>query len=191
MATSEVSISNMALSWLGGNLIISLDDESDEAAACKANYSICRDAVLEDRDWTFATQTCILSPQVGEPVGSGYAYQFTVPAELIRIIAVSDEPKYVHDLQWEIQGNTIVCDSSILYLKFIKRIEDPIRFTAGFVHALAARLAVEIALTITNSPDMQNQMTALYATKLERAGAMDGMQGKNVPLRSNRLLKVR
>lgn len=190
MATSEVSISNMALGWLGGNLITSLDDESTEAALCKANYDICRDAVLEDRDWTFATARQILSALTAAPA-FGYAYQYQVPPDLIRILMVSDEPLFVHDLDWERQGHVIVTDASIVYVKYIKRVEDPSKFTAGFVHALAARLAMEIALPLTNSLDMQSQMVSMYGTKLERAGAMDGMQGKNRQLRVNRLLGVR
>lgn len=190
MATSEVSISNMALGWLGGNLIVSLDDDSTEAALCKANYDICRDAVLEDRDWTFATDRRILSALTSAPA-FGYAYQYQLPSDLIRILEVSDEPLFVHDLQWERQGSVVVTDAAIAYLRYIKRIEDPTKFSAGFVHAVAARLAMEIALPLTNSPEMQSSMISLYGTKLERAGAMDGMQGKNRQLRVNRLIGVR
>lgn len=190
MSVSEVSISNMALGWLGGGLIISLDDDSEEAALCKANYDICRDAVLEDRDWTFATARQVLSALTAAPA-FGYAYQYRVPSDLIRILMVSDEPLFVHDLDWERQGDVIVTDASIVYLKYIRRVEDPVKFTAGFVHALAVRLAMEIALPLTNSMDIQNQMVGLYGTKLERAGAMDGMQGKNQQLRTNRLIGVR
>ena len=190
MATSTISICNMALGWLGGNLITSLDDESNEAALCKANYEPCRDAVLEDRDWTFATSRQILSPLTASPA-FGYAYKYQVPSDLIRILKVSDEPAFVHDFEWERQEDVMLTDAAILYLKYIKRITDPTKFSAGFVHALAARIAMEIALPLTNSPEMHQSMVAMYGTKLERAGAMDGTQGKNEVFRTNRLIGVR
>lgn len=189
MATSEVSISNMAIGWLGGNLITSLDDASNEAALCKANYAICRDAVLEDRDWTFAMSRKALSPLTSTPIG--YAYQYQIPSDLIRVVNFSDEPLFVHDLHWERQGDVLVTDAAIVYLKYIMRVTDPTKFSSGFVHALAARIAMEIALPLTNSAEMQQSMSQLFGVKLERAGAMDGMQGKNVPLRTSRLIGVR
>ena len=50
---------------------------------------------------------------------------------------------------------------------------------------------MEIALPLTGSEETHDRMKALYGVKLERAGAMDGMQGKNQVFRTNRLLNVR
>ena len=53
MATA-VSICNQALSLVGANSIISLDDNTTEARLCKAIYEPVRDALLEEHAWTFA-----------------------------------------------------------------------------------------------------------------------------------------
>ena len=56
---SETSIANQALLWLGGTVITSLDEDSREAIWMKNNYPFIRDAVLEERMWTFATDRAI------------------------------------------------------------------------------------------------------------------------------------
>ena len=62
--TSEVGICNQSLSWLGGNRITSLDDDTVEANLCIDNYEHSRDTVLDMRHWTFAGAREQLNPLV-------------------------------------------------------------------------------------------------------------------------------
>jgi len=84
---STVSICNQALSLLGEAPIISLDDDSNTAALCKANYSDLRDAVLEAGNWSFALQWLKL-PKLASPPVSEYANAYEIPPNVIRIIFV-------------------------------------------------------------------------------------------------------
>jgi len=88
MATSPVEICNLALSWLGGDLIISLTDDSTEAKLCNAVYAPLRDAVLEEREWTFATRRIQPPALVAGPL-YGYDKAFQIPIEVIRVLQVS------------------------------------------------------------------------------------------------------
>ena len=67
MATSPVQICNISIGWLGGTLITSLDDGTNEANLCKATYEPSRDQVLEERNWTFATKRTSLNPIADPP----------------------------------------------------------------------------------------------------------------------------
>lgn len=188
---SKVGICNMAIGWLGGTLITSIDDESAEAALCKTNYEECRDAVLEERDWSFATSRKVLSPS-GTPPDFGYGNQFTLPADCLRVLAVSSNPGFTRKIDWEKEGNKVLADGEIVYVRYIRQVADETQFSSGFTQAFAARIAMEIALPLTSSAEMQQQMQQLYSVKLERAGAMDGMQGNNKPtMRHSKLLDVR
>jgi hypothetical protein len=190
MSLSEVGICNLALGWLGANLITSLDDDSEEARLCDANYEAARDATLEDRNWVFATTRRTLTPLAAAP-DFGYSNAFQLPSDCIRVVqADSDEDQTVGEM-WERNEDTLLADAEVLYIRYIKRITDTVKFSAGFVQACAAQIGVNIAIAITGSKDMQTLMEAMYEDKVGRAGTMDGLQGKNKELRSTKLTKVR
>lgn len=193
MAVSEVTICNLALSWLAGNLIISIDDDINEAKLCKANYELSRDAVLETMAWTFATKRYTLTPEVSAP-SWGYAYQFTIPADIITLLDVtnkSDTPNGANDLDWRREGNLILCDAEKVYVKAIFRVTDPARFPPNFVQAVAARLAAEIAIPLTESQQLMMTMEGKYKDRLLIAAGSDGIQGKVDVIDSRHLTGVR
>ena len=193
MAVSEVTICNLALSWLAGNLIISLDDDINEAKLCKANYELSRDAVLETMAWTFATKRYALTPEVNTPAwGSGV--QFTIPAEIITVLEVtdvSDTPNGANNLDWRREGHLILCDANKVYVKAVFKQDDPVRFPPNFVQAVAARLAAEIAIPLTESKELMMTMEGKYKDRLLIAAGTDGIQGKTDVIESRILTGVR
>jgi hypothetical protein len=193
MAVSEVTICNLALSWLAGNLIISIDDDINEARLCKANYELSRDAVLETIAWTFATKRYALTPEVAAPAW-GYNYQFTIPADIITLLDVtanSDTPNGANDLDWRREGNLILCDASKVYVKATFKQIDPARYPPNFVQAVAARLATEIAIPLTESSELMRLMEGKYKDRLLIAAGTDGTQGKVDVIDSRHLTGVR
>lgn len=193
MAVSEVTICNLALSWLAGNLIISIDDDINEAKLCKANYELSRDAVLESMAWTFATKRYSLTPEIITP-SWGYAYQFTIPADVITVLEVTaekDSPNGANGLDWRREGNLILCDATNIYIKTIFRQTDTARFPPNFVQAVAARLAAEIAVPLTESQQLMMAMEGKYKDRLFIAAGSDGIQGKVDVINSRHLTGVR
>jgi len=198
---SEVDICNMALGWIGADRITSLDDDSTQANLCKLNYPRSRDAVLETRQWQFALRREELAP---DPVPPAYYWgqRFQVPTDVLRVISV-DQPAssgsdelisgIVHPEQipWEIQGNYILCNFEVISVLEIVRVTATASFSEGFAHALAARLAADLSIPITNSRTMQSDMWSLYQIKLDDAAATDGMQGRSQRIRSRYLMARR
>lgn len=214
MAVSEVAICNIALGWLGGDLIISLNDESVEAKLCKANYIPLRDAVLEEREWTFAVKRI-------EPAGLqdtplyGFDKAFQIPPSVIRVLQVTRAGEDVVQagvsntgvrstsrggsgigretrIEWLREGETIVANSATrIYARVLVQIVDTTKFSPAFDQALAARLAMDLAIPLTNSEKMQKSMAAMYGEKIGLAAATDGMQGRSYNTRSDSLTVVR
>ena len=191
---STVEICNLALGWLGCNLIISIDDETAEASLCKVNFPLLRDAVLEARAWTFASKRTTLPPTVGGLPAEevfGYASRFTVPADCIRILMAGSTPNFYDRMYWEKENDEILANVGILYIKYIWRITDPTKFSSSFVQALAARLASDLCIPLTENRSLQADMWTLYQNKLADAAATDGMQGRQQPIRSDALVLPR
>lgn len=210
MAVSTISICNQALGWLGADSITSLDDESKEAQLCKENFDGLRDAVLEEREWTFAVRRLILTPMVKKPV-YGYENQFLLPPEVIRVLNVpatiglfgglpfldggqsADRDQGLID--WRVEsvdeGNVILANIDRLRARVIWRVVNEKLWSDQFVQTLAARLAADLAMPLVNSAPLQKDMWNLYEIKLGKAATMDGMQGKHETKRSDQLINVR
>ena len=207
MATSDVKICNQALIWLGANVITSLGDSSDEAVACNAVYEGLRDAVLEEREWTFAISRFEPVALGTDPLW-GFDKAFQIPTNVLRVLQVSNaqgsdgtvlsgsrggtgQGRY-NEIEWLREGDTIVANSvTRIYARAIIRITDPTKFSAAFVQALAARIAMDLAIPITNNRKLQSDMAALYGEKLRMAAATDGLQGRSYRTRANGLTQVR
>lgn len=192
--SSEVSICNQALSWLGVSPILTLDDVIKPAQLCKANYAQLRDTVLEEANWTFATKRFkFQTPEATAPV-YGYANSFLVPTTTLLVVECNDtaEPQGDYDLDWRYEDNRIVTDAAIVYAKCIVQVTDPKKFTNTFRQALAARIAAELAVPLTESSAKETKMWNLYAAKLGVARSVDGKQGASDRLKSrSRITRAR
>lgn len=181
MASNTVEICNIALGYLGGNLITSIDDDSKEAALCKANFTATLDAILETRDWAFATCRFETATPVSPAPTFGYANAFQIDSSVLRVVEVNDNA-----YEWQVEGRTIVTDQGSVQYKAVCSVPDPIILSPAFVQAFATRLAAEIAIPLTNSRTMQGNMFELYGVKLREAQASDGRQGTTRRIRGPR-----
>lgn len=188
--TSEVSICNQALGWLGANLITSLGDDTTEGHLCRANYANLRDSVLEDRDWTFATARASL-PRIVDAPPFEYSSAHQLPVDLIRLIGVWAGDYDREQIDYAKEGKVILSDRDIVNIKYIYRVEAPHDFTPGFSQALAARIAVDLALPLVQSRTLQSDMFTLYSAKLVSASANDGMQGRREEKTASIILRAR
>lgn len=194
---SKVEICKLALAWLGAGHITSLDDSSEEARLCKLSYETSRDTVLESREWTFAVKRFILTPTNDDPKFY-WAKEFVLPTEILRVLTVERQSivgsnelssnLIEHEqMNWVREEDKILANWDSISIRAIIRITDETKFSPSFVHTLAARLAADLAIPITRSKTLQEQMFALYQAKLSDAASLDGMQGRSKRIRSRYL----
>jgi len=191
--TGKVDIANLALSWLGQAPIALLTEDTEGAILVNANYGFARDAVLEDGEWSFAVRYDKLAQDAAAPV-AGYAYKYAIPGDVIRILSAREDTsqdRTTNPMLWEKQGGYVVTDSSTCYTYSIWRNDDPNQYTPGFIQAMAARLAADIAIPLTTSRTMQQQLWKLASVKLRDALNTDGMVGRSKKLRSSWLTEGR
>ena len=187
--TSAVAICNQALAQLGANPIISLDDEVTEAALCKALFAPIRDSVLEAYDWSFATKWFDLPKLANPPVGE-YANAFQLPPEVLRVVFVGQTSRGTVE-DWQVEGDSIVTNSTTCRCKAIVRVIDPAKFTPLFTQALVSRLAAELAIPLTKSRTTMETLFQLYDVKLREAARRNNQQGVSRRIRSRWLHRAR
>lgn len=199
---SETDICNLALQWLGEGRILTFENapepENPEKARlrslCKLNYPNARDAVLEAGDWTFANRIYqfnrLADPVDNDPRPPLTGNAFQVPADVLRIMQVDDGSGNVNK-PWYRFEDRVFFEGENCYGDTIIRVENTVQFTSGFVQALAARLAADLAMPIRDSNTLQERMWMLYERKLAEALANDGRQGSEPGFRANKLRIVR
>lgn len=198
--TTKVGICNIAMGWLRANLIVDLDnDQSKEAKLCRANYDRIREAVLEEKEWRFATKRAKLpiSPTVPE---YGWAFKFKIPSDCLRVLAVSAnkagsqgsrQNSMDNNIEWEREEDYVFSDREQCFIRYTRNIDTPTKFSPGFVQALATRIAAELAVALTGSRKRHDELMKDYVAKVNVGATRDGMQGKARKRRPGRLQQAR
>jgi hypothetical protein len=161
MATSEVTICNLALGKLGAGSIISLDEESTEARVCRLHYTQTRDEVLRSHRWNFAIKSEELVQTVEVPP-FGWAFQYALPTDCLRILEMNSYDLAQRPGTWEIEGRYLVTNDTSARVRYIRRITDCNLFDSLFVEALALRVASKIAMPLNGSMGMAESLLGQY-----------------------------
>ena len=177
---SEVSICNQALGWLGAKRIAGFSENSTPAMLCRENYPVLRDALLESRMWTFASFRDVSESQTKDAWGEWYLHPIRDEyLSVFRVYRRISEHNKVRDDRWYREGEMIVSENPFIYYAGIRRMSDSGKFSPMFAQALAARIAADLAIPLTENRQLQADMWSLYQAKLLEAATRDGQQGSN------------
>tara|TARA_R110002124_G_C8974430_1_gene515618 strand:- start:5071 stop:5661 length:591 start_codon:yes stop_codon:yes gene_type:complete len=192
---SVIDIANIALSHVGGNRITSLNGPTEEAAQCQLHYGFARDKVLGEREWTFAIARRQLA-KVSDAPAFGPPSQFQLPSDCIRVLRCYEDGDYQYPLEnnttnWYKEGDKVVTDRQAIYCQYIRRVEDPNLYTAGFIEAVATYLAHKICIPLTANRGLSTELLQIHEEELTRAAVTDGLQGKHRVIRYSRLTSAR
>lgn len=181
MASSSTQICNLAISWVAGKRITSLDDDqSTEAILCRENYDPSRKAVLEEREWTFALKRIVLNPMVDTPP-FGFSKQFKLPADCLKVVSCQDAN--LNDVEYVIEEDLILSDEAAAYIRYTFDLTNTTKFSQLFTEALAAHIASKIALPLSKNRSLMADMLAKYDDHLERAISSSSLQGSREKLK--------
>jgi len=185
---SEVAICNMALASVGrGAQITSLDEASQAARACKLRYPYARDACLRAYDWNFAAKRAELAKNAAAPAFE-YANAYDLPADCLIVRSVFDGESE----KWVVEGRQILTDmGDPIFIKYTSAVTDAVRFDPLFVDALAARIASDIAVQLSESVSRSQGLWQVYQAKLVEARRRDAQEGQPERLPSGDWLDAR
>ena len=170
---SVVDICNGALNQLGASTIISLTEDSKNARLCNARYTQVRDSLFRSHPWNCLQKRVQLASDTATPAW-GFSYQFTLPADCLRVLRIED-----YDYDYKIEGRKIVSNVSTMRILYIARIEDPNEYDEILRETLSAALGADIAYAITSSNPVAQNMYNLFQEKLREARFVDATEGQN------------
>jgi hypothetical protein len=190
---SQLDVANLALIKLGDVQILSFDEDTAHARVVKILYPRVVDTVLRAHKWRFAMRQTALSRLVGAPTWR-YLFRYQLPTDpfCLKVVRTSADDGMNGDGNgWEIQGREILTDSTSLSIEYIARITDPQQWDALFLEAVTERLAAELAIPITNTPSLRQNLFQTFVMKVQEARTMDGFEGSAEAIQETSLTDVR
>lgn len=189
MAYSKAGIVNLALNKIGAKKIAALTDATPQAIQANVVWEYILDEVLEAADWNFAKIRLALSVSTITPQYT-YDYAYPLPADFLRLAHHSpDDPAvypgdesatdYPYAIETLSDGNLALLtnfdnsDGYDLYIKYIKRVTDPAKFSPGFINALSWRLAAELSIYLTEGNTKFDFCMKMFAETLAHAEGLN------------------
>ena len=171
---SEVAICSLALQDIGRGLIITaLDENSQAACACRLRYPFARDACLRAYDWNFAAARASLLA-LATPPAFGYANAYQLPADCLFVREVGEDDDCC---PWEVESGTLITDRAApLNIKYTRAVTSPAAFDPLFAETLAARVAAEVAVSLSESLGKAQALWQVYQSKLAEARRRDAQE---------------
>jgi hypothetical protein len=176
---SETEIINWAITKVGSERVLSINDNTPSAQTMKALYARVRDAEIRRYRWRFAIKREELSADATAPAW-GYRYAYTLPTDYLGLVQAGEF--YVRSFSsdrgpWAIEGRKLLTDlAPQLRIRYIQRITDPTLFDPLFVEALACKLAAESNPSLKQNEQKLQGLKQSYADALGDAMRADAME---------------
>lgn len=185
MTTSIVQICNIALSRIGESTRInSLGEAGTPSEQCDLFFELCRDQVLSDFPWSFATAFATLAELSVNP-DPEFERCYTLPTDCLTVRRVLTPefntmtwPGTAHVPQYPpIKHRIIAGPSSRLLsvnvenaqIEYTRQITAPGLFSAQFVSALAWKLGESIAPSVSRVAGIAQACAQAYYNEITRA----------------------
>ncbi len=170
---SVVDICNGALNQLGASTILSLTEDSKNARLCNARYTQVRDSLFRSHPWNCLIKRVELAKDTETP-SWGFSYQFTLPADCLRVLTILN-----YDYDYKIEGRKIVANHGTVKIQYVSRIDDPNQYDELLRETISSALAADIAYAVTSSNPVASNMYTLFQSKLKEARFVDATEGQN------------
>ncbi len=157
--------------------ITSIDpsDGSKAANLCAEQYDKLRDELLRSHLWNFAAARVKLA-QLSDAPAFGFDYAYQLPAAWFRVVTVHDNSNGVGQVVYKIEGRTLLSNATNIYLRYVQKIADANTMDSQFREVLAFRIAMDLALPMTQSMSTRENMTKGFEAALSAAKGTDAVE---------------
>jgi hypothetical protein len=170
---TDVSICNLALTYLSTSRIASLDEGSENARKLLAIYDLTRDGLLSDHNWNFARTESTLATVDAECLTGDWLHIYQLPNDCLRVMRLVDD-KY-----FAIFSDRLYSNTETATIEYIKQVTNPQLFSPMFVKCFAARLAADLSYGITQNATLAQAMESKANQLLKEAKWNDAQEGVN------------
>lgn len=156
---NKESIANQSLLKLGGNGIVSFDDETLEANLVKQTYATKIQHYLSMSDWHFAIKKQQLSQLTETPVNK-WTYLYQLPSDMIKEIRYynSSNKSISSTINFErAEKRKVYSDETELYLDYLYYVDESY-WPHWFVSFVVVAYAADIAYALTRDQSLEDSL---------------------------------
>lgn len=169
---NTVDICNLALNMVGMSSIVSINEDNNNGRLCKSLFPACRDRVLRDHSWSFATKKFSLARNNLESLDPDLPFVCALPGDCIAV-------RYLlFDMPYRAWGRNIMVRNLPATLIYTSRIEDSTLFDVSFTEALQYMLAAELAMSNTLNGQLVQMFRQEYERRLAVARSIDSSENR-------------
>ena len=183
--SSEVEVCNNALTKLGEDLIMALTENSKAGRLCNLHYAIQRDALLRSHNWNFAVKRVALGKLASTPLYD-FSAEFQLPIDFMKLIRLEENTQ-----PFRLEGRKILASSDTLNIEYIAKITDPNQFDAMFADVLGTKIALVLAIPLSDSKPLYDAMKELLDDTLPDTRTIDGQENSPDELEADAWLNAR
>lgn len=150
---SQTEVVNLALTKLGQDRVINIDDDTEPGRVMRALWSMALDSLLSAHPWKFAIVRAELAALADAPLNQ-WSLQYQLPEACLKLVQVSsDWVFYVMDVQtFELEGGRILTDEAApLPVRYVQRSPTVGTWPALFARTMAMQLAADACEKLTGS----------------------------------------
>lgn len=179
---SKVSLCNLALTRIGAERIITLDENTQESKDCFAIFDLIAEEVMSIGSWPSVRRRSTLVQLAETPAFEfTYAYQLPTNPKFLKLIYINESVP--GEIRYSIEGNKLLTDESSIKIKYLAYITDVESYDIFLRQAIVDRLAAELSYKRTGNISLY-QASLKYAHDhaqdlLSQAGTADSAEFVN------------
>jgi hypothetical protein len=170
--SSWTQICNRALGRLGSETVADLNDGTKNAEYCLRFLPEALEHILGQWDFKFSRRRIMLA-RLEERPAFGWAYQYALPKDCVRLVSVGEEAGTV---PYQAENGMLLTDAEERPVIYIARPDDPTQMPQSIRKAVSTHLAYLLSTALTSN----EQLTALIVS--EAKGAIDAAKREDAQL---------
>lgn len=189
---TALQVCNLALAKVGNEAAqitsIPATESSEfpkEANLCNKFYSVALAEVLRAHPWNCAKKRVPLTLKNTTPT-FGFSYQFSLPSDCLKPIAVSPEQREWRSLrlntEWLIEGRDVLSNFDTLYMMYVSTMEDLRNADPLFIACLYTNLAIKLCYPLTENRLLVRDLMGEYNEILAEAKRANTNEGNEFPV---------
>lgn len=144
-----VSIANRVASRIGeDDQIRAPDQDSHVARTIAAVWNLTRQEAIRAHSWNMAMARAELAAEVTSDTLFPFAHAFRLPATCLRLIEVLNASNDAWQLE---SGRILANDPGPLFIRYLRDVEEPAEWDAGFTAYFTALLEMTVGVRIAGS----------------------------------------
>jgi len=179
---TKLQLYNQALSLIGEMTLATVTDNRPERKALDAIWD--EDPIkqmLEETYWEFATRTLEWNYNSAIEPSFGYSRAFDKPANYVRTVALCTDEYFTDPLtRYHVEAGYWWCDLDTIYVRYVSDADnygrDMSLWTELFRNCVATKMAKELAIRLTKSQSIKDEMKQEHQRYLSDAKSLNAQE---------------